>query len=653
MNRSIKLGALAALMLLAAPAGLQAENPKPFTVPEVRGWKGLDGSFSITPGATRVTYTNPYLSEVARQFASDYLALTGNALEVVKGKGGKNDISIGLKKEKTLGKEGYSVDITDRIVISAQTVEGARWGATTLLQLCEAGPEIPQGKITDFPEYGWRGFMIDVGRKFIPLEYLYKLVDIMAYHKMNELHIHLNDNGFKYYYDEDWDKTQAAFRLESETFPGLTARDGAYTKAEFRDFQKYAATRGVDIVPEIDFPAHTLAFTRFMPEIASTDGVNGVDHLNLDSPKTYEFLDALLAEYLKGPDPVFVGPTFHIGTDEYKGDSIVMEKFRALTDRYLRYTEELGKKPAMWGSLTHAKGKTPVKSDGVTMYMWYNGYADPKEMMEQGYDMVSIPDGYVYIVPGAGYYYDYLNTKMLYDQWTPAQIGDQKIEERHPQLKGGMFAVWNDHPNNGITVKDIHHRVMHALPTMAAKTWSGENVTVPFEEFEAKSSVMSEAPGVNYLGRVVAEPSLAFEAETVEPGSILPLQEIGYNYTVEFDLEGADEAKGTPLFTSPYATVWLSDPISGKMGYSREDDLMKFRHNVRPGEKNHYRITGDNKGTKLYIDGKLVDDMNIRWLSYNGKNKMAQVRTLVFPLHKAGPFRSKLKNLKVYNYIKE
>lgn len=57
------------------------------------------------------------------------------------------------------------------------------------------------------------------------------------------------------------------------------------------------------------------------------------------------------------------------------------------------------------------------------MSAWYNGYANPKDMIEQGYKLISIPDGLVYIVPAAGYYYDYLNTKYLYENWTPVQIG--------------------------------------------------------------------------------------------------------------------------------------------------------------------------------------------------------------------------------------
>jgi hexosaminidase len=123
---------------------------------------------------------------------------------------------------------------------------------------------------------------------------------------------------------------------------------------------------------------------------------------------------------------------------------------------------------------------------------------------------------------------------------------------------------------------------------------------------------------------------------------------------VEFDIEGASEpeAKGTVLFESPNATLWLSDPVSGNMAFSREDHLYTFRQNLLPGEKLHVKITGTNKTTTLWVNGKLVDDMNVRWVSYNGgRNKMAEVRTLVFPLQKAGNFNATVTNLKVINSV--
>lgn len=257
--------------------------------------------------------------------------------------------------------------------------------------------------------------MIDCGRKFIPMSYLQDLVKIMAYYKMNTLQVHLNDNGFKQYFDNNWDKTYAAFRLESETYPGLTARDGSYSKKEFIDFQKQAATNFVEIIPEIDIPAHSLAFTHYKPEIGSKE--YGMDHLDLFKPETYQFADNLFKEYLKGDDPVFVGKRVHIGTDEYSNaKKEVVEKFRAFTDHYIRLVEGFGKQAVIWGALTHAKGDTPVKSENIIMNAWYNGYADPATMIKDGYQLISIPDAMVYIVPLAGYYQDYLNEVFLYKE---------------------------------------------------------------------------------------------------------------------------------------------------------------------------------------------------------------------------------------------
>ncbi len=83
------------------------------------------------------------------------------------------------------------------------------------------------------------------------------------------------------------------------------------------------------------------------------------------------------------------------------------------------------------------------------MDAWYNGYADPAAMIEAGYDLVSVPDGLTYIVPAAGYYYDYLNNKYLYEKWEPVQIGNLLFPYGHPNIRGGKFAVWNDHVGNG------------------------------------------------------------------------------------------------------------------------------------------------------------------------------------------------------------
>lgn len=654
-NKFVSLKVLALLVIFCLTGSLTraAVNPKPFVVPELKQWTGKDGNF--TPGKdTRIVCTsqNPELLRIARMFADDYQQMFGQTLSVAQGKATSGDFVLSLSADKKLGEEGYAIKITDRVAISAPTPTGLYWSTRTLLQLAEQNQErsLPQGTIRDYPDYPLRGFMIDCGRKFIPMAYLQDLVKIMAYYKMNTLQVHLNDNGFKQYFEHNWDKTYAAFRLESETYPGLTARDGSYSKKEFIDFQKQAASNFVEIIPEIDVPAHSLALTHYKPEIGSKE--YGMDHLDLFKPETYEFVDALFKEYLEGDNPVFVGKRVHIGTDEYSNaKKDVVEKFRAFTDHYIRFVEGFGKQAVVWGALSHAKGDTPVKSENVVMNAWYNGYADPATMIKDGYQLISIPDGLVYIVPKAGYYYDYLNEPYLYKEWTPAHIGKAVFDEKHPSILGGMFAIWNDHVGNGISVKDIHHRIFSPLQTLSVKMWTGAQTGIPYETFNEKRALLSEAPGVNQLARIGKKPELVYERSTVAPGSTSDYPEIGYNYTVSFDITGAKESEGTELFRSPNAVFYLSDPIRGMMGFARDGYLNTFPYKVNPGEKATIQIEGNNCSTTLRVNGKVVDEMNTQKLYFNaGKDSMNYVRTLVFPLEKAGNFNSKVQNLKVYNY---
>jgi N-acetyl-beta-hexosaminidase len=503
MNKFYQL--LICAILLVQPALSQTtKNNKPFVIPELQEWKGNKGLFTLTPSTS--IYFNP-ASEgseiVAKQFAEDYNQMFGRNLNVISGKPKKGDFYFTTIKDKTIGEEGYLINISNNVVISANSQKGLYWASRTILQITEQNEQLslPKGKIKDFPNYELRGFMLDCGRKFFPMSFLRDYVKFMSYYKMNTFQIHLNDNGFKQFFGGKWENTYSAFRMESETFPGLTARDGYYTKKEFIELQKFADSLGIEIIPEIDIPAHSLAFSMYKPEIGSQE--YGIDHLDLFKEETYQFVDALLKEYLEGENPVFCGKRVHIGTDEYSNKKKdVVEKFRYFTDRYIRYVESFGKQACVWGALTHAKGDTPVKSENVLMSAWYNGYAEPKEMIKQGYDLVSIPDGYLYIVPIAGYYYNYLNNKFLYEGWTPAQIGKDKFEEKHPQIKGGMFAVWNDHVGNGISTKDVHYRVLPAMQTLSGKMWKGADVKLPFQQFDTLRKMISEGPGLNIAGRV-------------------------------------------------------------------------------------------------------------------------------------------------------
>jgi hexosaminidase len=664
---SKKILTLAACCMLSAGALWADINPKPFVVPELKTWSGAEGQTALSG---RIVVKNAKLKTVAAALAADYKEMFGKELTIVNGATKGGDIVLSLKKNKALGDEGYTMNVGSAVEITAATERGVFWATRTLLQIAEQHKDgnLPKGKTTDVPEYKLRGFMIDCGRKFIPMSYLRDLAKIMAYYKMNTLQVHLNDNGFRQYFGGDWNKTQAAFRLECDTYPGLTAKDGSYSKQEFIDFQKLAEQNGVEVIPEIDAPAHSLAFTQYKNEIGSKE--YGMDHLDLFNPETYKFMDGLWKEYIGGKNPVFIGKRVHIGTDEYSNaKKDVVEKFREFTDHYIKYVESFGKQAVVWGALTHANGDTKVKNKGVLMDIWYNGYADPVEMKKQGYKLVSIPDGLVYIVPAAGYYYDYLNCQYLYEHWTPAVIGNKTFEENDPMIEGGMFAVWNDHAGNGISTKDVHHRVYPALQTLAVKCWTGKETKLPYAEFDSKRAELSEAPGVNELGRLGKPGSVVLEKATVNAGETLNAEEIGYNYAVTFTVDGKQEANGTELFRSANAVVYLADPDQGKLGFERDGYRNLFNYRIPAGEKHTITIEGTNKMTRLLVDGAVKEELEPKTLYvmrdqdrahyqvkgtytyepvvYQPTDQIYYQRTLVFPLRKAGNFKSTITNLKV------
>ena len=653
-------------------------NEKPFTVPEITQWTGGQGSTTLSG---RVVVKSKALQTVAKQFAADYEVMFGQKLTLVGGKAKKGDIVLTLKKLDTMPSEGYQMTIGDVVEVASPAEIGAFWATRTLLQILETtpntqhpSPKIPKGTISDIPQYKMRGFMLDVGRKFVPMHYLRNLVKVMAYYKMNTLQLHLNDNGFPQYFENDWMKTSAAFRLECDTYPGLAAKDGHYTKAEFIELQKLAESLHVEIIPEIDAPAHVLAFTQYRPELGSKE--YGMDHFNLSNPEIYTFMDGLFAEYLTGKNPVFRGPRVNIGTDEYSNrDKEVVEQFRAYTDYYLALIEKYGKQPMVWGSLTHAKGTTPIRHENVLMACWSRDYSDPDSMMQLGYQIVSIPDRYNYIVPAAGYYYDYLNCKWLYESWTPATLFGKPIAEQHPQLEGGMFAVWNDHYGNGISTKDIHHRLYPAMHTFSTKCWTGQLTSLPYETFDKKRLELSEAPAVNELGRL---PETPVKLDVVEAGQPLNLKiqnskfkiqnsmkEAGYDYAVSFDIDCAAEAKGTILTTGENATFYLTDPETGRLAFSRDGYLNKFNYKLPETGRVSIRVEGTNAETRLFVNNRhretlrkrdaysvgeplnTMPDAPYHTTVYVPTRRMFYVATLVFPLEKAANFKSRVTNLEV------
>lgn len=659
MKKQISI--LCILLLLGMVTNAQVNIPQ--VIPSLQNWKARKGKLELSETGKIIVApeAESLLKETAEIVAKDLKDMFGWNYQVISGKPEKYSIYLSLRNSLSpLKEEGYEMDINNRVTIEASTVKGVFWGTRTLLQMLHNQPSgIMQGQTSDYPQYSHRGMMIDVARKFFTIDYLKDYIKILSFYKMNELQIHLNDNGFVEFFDNDWKKTYAAFRLESDCFPGLTAKDGSYTKEEFRDLQKMAARYGINIIPEIDVPAHSLAFTHYNPNLAADKKEYGMDHLDLYKKEVYNFLDTLFNEYLAGDEPVFLGPDIHIGTDEYNLKEA--EQFRYFTDYYLKYVSGYGKNPRLWGSLKHMKGDTPVHLKGKTVNAWNYNWMDMETALKEGAKVINTCDAFLYIVPSVNYYHDFLEYKWLYEKWSPRMMKKGEMIEYSPNLSGAMFAVWNDRVGNGISQQDVHIRTFPAMQVIAEKLWKGENTgNIPFDTFENLCKRTPEAPGINLQARVDGRKELTPYGEEIslqDNDSILTsVSEIGYPYAVEFEIRPNAKANiDAVVFKGPHSVFITNWQNTGKFAFRRDGYEFVFHAYRLPVETwTKVRIEGDKKGTSLYINGKLQERLEGRiGVSYNlkaqKKDSIWYQETLIFPLQQIGDrqmgFKGLIKNI--------
>lgn len=228
--------------------------------------------------------------------------------------------------EIELGDEGYLLEIArERIRIRAAEPNGVFYGVQSLKQIivkhdAAESVSIPAMAAKDRPLYGYRGYMLDVSRHFFPIGDILKLIDVLALHKINALHLHLTD-------DQGW-------RLRIDRLPRLTTvgshrkqtindgrwHGGWYSREDIRRIVAYCARRYITVIPEIDMPGHSTAAIAAYPhlscrgepiEVAELFGIKA-DILCAGKESTYQFVYHVLDEVIG----MFPGPYIHLGGDE-------------------------------------------------------------------------------------------------------------------------------------------------------------------------------------------------------------------------------------------------------------------------------------------------------------------------------------------------
>ena len=257
-------------------------------------------------------------------------------------------------------------------------------------------------------------------------------------------------------------------------------------------FRSVAAKYGVTITPEIDAPAHDLAFTQYRPDLASP--TLSKEFLDLSNPNTYTFLNSIWNTFI----PWFDSKQVDIGADEYSpADS---DHYRQFINTYDTFLRSKGKTVRMWGSLTKMQSSVQVNSN-IVIDDWNNAWANPVNMVNSGFSVINANDSLLYIVPRAGYYNDYLNTQMLYNQWEPNifSLSDPtlNLQPGNTHLLGGMFSEWNDKLGSVVSDADVYARVQPAMQTMGQKLWGATTAGISYDQFVQIAQRVSTAPGTH------------------------------------------------------------------------------------------------------------------------------------------------------------
>lgn len=657
------------------------DNEKPNVMPGLREWKGHQGTFVISD-TTRIVYQDDATKATAETIQFYFDEMLDQQIPIVKDEARTGDISLVLHSDKTLGDEGYTLDITDRVQITAPTQKGLLYGGISLTQIAyqsENQRTVVKGIARDYPKYEVRAGMIDVGRMYIPLDYLEELSIYMAWFKLNEVQVHINDywGGSGY----------TAFRLESDVYPMIMAKDGTYSKDDYRQYQKNMKRYGIDVITEMDTPYHAECFRNVPGAKMLKAGA-----LDIREQSTYTIVENIMSEYLDGEDPVIQSDNFHIGTDEY--DKAYSEQMRAYTDHFIKFVNNKGYNTRLWGSLGSRgfNGTTPVTTD-ATMNLWAPYWADVKETYADGWNVINTCGGWLYIVPGgnAGYP-DRLNIKSLYQTFDVNNFAPDRNKGQgtaimpvaHPQTKGAEFALWNDVTTfrGGFSEFDIYDRVKDAVMITSEKTWYGEQTEgQSADEFINRvEKLQDEVPGCNPARRVESNTTLVsaydftnnvrdysgngydatlVKGEFVEAGSDmavslqgdgylrLPFTSLGYPYTLHMDVYVEETNDNATLFTGADGTFYTNIDGSGKLGFARGDYQFSFDYALPEKTWVSLDITSDQKNTSLYVDGSLIG---------TAKNMEKSTRndssTSVLPTEKIGEgLNGKLKDLRLYNEL--
>ena len=425
----------------------------------------------------------------------------------------KNILVIELCDEK-MPMGGYKLDVTsDCILLSSPHKDGIFYALQTLRQMLFSAQlqiqngaqktlRIPCVSIVDYPVFEWRGLMLDVSRHFFSIEYLKKQIDLLSYYKMNKFHLHLTD-------DQGW-------RVEIKKYPKLTQQGawrtfnlqdssciasarfdpdyeldprfiiyhydepplygGYYTQDEIKDLVRYAQSRHVEIIPEIDMPGHMSAAISLFPELSCSTEVGWGTTFSYPlcpcNEDTFTFLENVLDEIAA----LFPSRFIHIGVDEVEKDTWAdsdacknlmkekdFEKIEQLqtyfVDRIQNYLSAKGKEIITWDEILEGG-----IDSSVNVMFWRDWVGEvPEKTVNNGSRIIFVPTSPLYFSR---------RDSTLFPVYHIQKMFDAIPEEKQFLIRGAQACIWTERtPSENMANKQIYPRLL----ALSEATWTQKN----------------------------------------------------------------------------------------------------------------------------------------------------------------------------------
>lgn len=585
MNLRILLCSLPAIFSLASCSTRIPADTKIIPAPLVHE---VGEGFFTFDAHTAFAVENPEQEKLVHDFARLFTAPAGFTPAIA----GQSDSkgTIRLSTDTTLRPESYTLFVSpSEIRIAAADLHGFFYALQSLrmqlppaLESQEPVPsvawKVPAMTLQDAPRFGYRGLMLDVVRFFMPKENVKKIIDAMALLKLNYLHLHLVD-------DNGW-------RLEIKKYPKLTEvgawrvyREGDfaqhknprkgeptpvggfYTQEDMREIIAYAAARQVEIIPEIEMPAHTNSSLAAYPELACPvvkDFIGVLPGLGghaaeiiycAGNEQVFTFLEGIIDEVAD----LFPSPYIHLGGDEaskanWRKCPLCQARMKAegLTDieelqgyfmnRMSDYVKSKGKQVMGWDELTNSR-----MPEGAIIYGWQGQGEAGYKAGQAGHPFIMTPAQVLYLIRYQGpqwfeprTYFGNNTLKNVYDYEPVQPDWDARACTR---LLGVQASLWTEFVRSA---EEAEYLIFPRLAALAEVAWSPEKDWPAFLERLDRLTARFDSMGIRYARSMFnLDHRVSGQNDTLK----VALACIRPDMEIRYTLEGEPLAPTSPLYS--------------------------------------------------------------------------------------------------------